>query len=282
MDGVIAKSGNVETNESRSLAELQKIAEDKNVTARTLAELARAQLDRKANAEARKWALAAQRKDAAEPLAAYVLARLQLLIGDTEAAAQILEKGLDEANPQEDVLALLGALKLKAEDFVGAEKLYLLGEQHFPAKDRWAKGLARIYLHNEENAKLLPVLTKLANLEQDSITLRKKLAELALQAKDFPEARNWATQIIHLDLKDAEGHALLATAAAGLKEFGLAGEEYKTAVELDGSHNDWRLGLAESLAAAGKKEEARAAAQALQDKEPDYPGLQKLLESLKP
>jgi hypothetical protein len=42
------------------------------------------------------------------------------------------------------------------------------------------------------------------------------------------------------------------------------------------------MGLAESLAAAGKREEARAAAEVLQDKEPNYPGLQKLLESLKP
>jgi len=34
--------------------------------------------------------------------------------------------------------------------------------------------------------------------------------------------------------------------------------------------------------AKAKKDEARAAAEALRDKEPDYPGLQKLLESLKP
>ncbi|MGI8977881.1 MAG: tetratricopeptide repeat protein [Pirellulaceae bacterium] len=282
VDGVIAKSGNGDSKETRTLAELQKVAEDKNATPRTLAELARAHLERKANAEARKWALAAQKKDAAEPLAAYVLARLQLLIGDTEAAAQILENGLDETKPQEDLLALLGALKLKAEDFVAAEKLYLMGEKHFPASDRWAKGLARIYLRDEANEKLLPVLTKLANLEPDSITLRKKLAELALAAKDFPQACSWATQIIHLDLQDAEGHALLAAAAVGMKEFGVAGEEYKTALELSPNHNDWRLGLAESLSAAGKKDEARAAAEALLDKEPDYPGLQKLLESLKP
>jgi Flp pilus assembly protein TadD len=282
VDEVIAKSGHGNSKETRSLAVLQKIAEDKNVTAGTLAELARAQLDRKANAEARKWALAAQKKDPSEPLAAYVLARLQLLIGDAEAAAQMLEKGLDETRPQEDLLALLGALKLKGEDFVGAEKLYLLGEKHFPASDRWAKGLARVYLHDEANEKLLPVLTKLANLEPDSITLRKKLAELAAAAQDFTQARSWATQIIHLDLKDADGHALLAAAAVGLKEFGVASEEFKTALELAENHNDWRMGLAESLAAAGKREEARAAAEALQDKEPDYPGLQKLLESLKP
>ena len=130
--------------------------------------------------------------------------------------------------------------------------------------------------------KLMPVLTKLANLEPDSITLRKKLAELAAAAKDFTQARSWATQIIHLDLQDAEGHALLAAAAVGMKEHGVASEEYKTALQLAENHNNWRLELAESLAAAGKKDEARAAAQALQDKEPDYPGLQKLLESLKP
>jgi cellulose synthase operon protein C len=282
LEGVIAKSGGSQSKESRGLAELQKIAEDKNVAAHTLAELARAHLERKSNAEARKWALAAQKKDAAEPLAAYVLARLQLLIGDTDAAVEMLEKVVDDNKPQQDVLALLGALKLKSEDYSGAERCYLLGEKHFPASDRWAKGLARIYLHDEQNEKLLPVLTKLANLEPESMTLRKKLAELASQARDYANAREWATQIIHLDLQDAEGHALLAAAAAGMKEFALAADEYQTAANLDKSRNDWRLGLAESLASAGKKEEARAAAEALREKEPDFPGLQKLLESLKP
>ena len=62
----------------------------------------------------------------------------------------------------------------------------------------------------------------------------------------------------------------------------MAGDEYKTALELAGNHNDWRLGLAKSLAAAGKKEEARAAAEALQNKDPNFPGLKELLESLKP
>jgi len=155
-------------------------------------------------------------------------------------------------------------------------------EYQYEANDRWARGLVRIYLHNEENMKLQPVLAKLANLEPDSVMLRKKLAELAMAAKEFTQARSWATQIIHLDLQDAEGHALLAGAAMGMKEHGIASEEYKTALQLAENHNDWRLGLAEALAAAGKKDEARAAAQALQDKEPDYPGLQKLLESLKP
>ena len=211
-----------------------------------------------------------------------MLARLQLLIGDTDAAVDLLEKAVDEKNPQEDALALLGALKLKTEDYVGAEKHYALGEKLFPDSDRWAKGLARIYLHEENNEKLLPILRKLANLEPDSITLRKKLAELATVAKDFAQARDWATQIIHLDLQDAEGHALLAAAAVGLKEQVVAADEYKTAVELDGSRNDGRMGLAEALAASGKKDDARAAAEALHEKAPDYPGLEKLLESLKP
>ena len=284
LDGVIAKSGAgaAAAKELRSLAELQKAAAAEGAAPRALAELARAQLDRKANAEARKWALAAQKKEPAEPLAAYVLARLQLLIGDTDAAVDLLEKALDENKPQEDLLALLAALKLKGEDFAAAEKLYLLGEKHFPASDRWSKGLARIYLHEDDASRLIPVLTRLATLEPDSMTLRKKLAELALEAKDFSQARNWGLQIIHLDLQDAEAHALLAAAAVGLKDFPAACEEYQTAVELSGERNDWRMALAQALADSGKKEEARKAAEALKEKEPDYPGLDKLLESLKP
>ncbi|MCE9524702.1 MAG: tetratricopeptide repeat protein [Planctomycetales bacterium] len=282
LDGVIAKNGGGKNKETHTLAELQRAAAAENASARTLSELARAHLERKSNAESRKWALAAQKKDPEEPLAAYVLARLQMLIGDTDGAFAILEKTVDGKEPQEDVLALFGTTALKLERYSAAERYLLVGEKHYPGRDVWAKGLAVIYIRQGESQKLRSVMTKLANVEPDNIPYRKTLVKLASEVKNYEEARRWATQIIHLDLRDAEGHALLAAAAVGLKEFGVASEEYKTALELAENHNDWRLGLAQSLAAAGKKDEARAAAEALQDNEPDFPGLKELLESLKP
>lgn len=283
LNHVISKSVGERSEVSKlSFAELQRGAEEPDAAANTLAELAKAYLERKSNAQARQWALAAQKREAGNPLAAYVLARLQLTIGDTEAAVGLLEKSLNEKSPQEDLLALLAALKLKAEEFPSAEKLYLLGEQHFSASDRWGKGLARIYLQQNEHKKLVPVLTRLAELEPDSLSLRKKLAELALEAGDYAAARNWGTEAIHLDLRDASMHALLAAAAQGLKEPATASEEYEVAVQLDPQRDDWRFTYAQTLLELGKKDEALIVAEELKSRSPEFPGLDQLLSNLKP
>ena len=72
------------------------------------ADLALAWLERDDKPEARRWALAAKRIEPKQPVAAYVLARLQLSIGDEEAAIKLLEEALDKAAPNEEVLALVG------------------------------------------------------------------------------------------------------------------------------------------------------------------------------
>src|SRR5262249_45633046 len=144
--------------------------------------------------QARRWALTAKRLNEKQPLAAYVLARLQLAIGDDESAIALLEGSLDKSAPREEPLALLAAMKLKAGDSAAAETLYRLGDEHFSASDRWLKGLARIYLNNDDKAKLATVLRRWSELEPDNVTLHKKLAQLAFDAHDFAAARDAATR----------------------------------------------------------------------------------------
>ncbi|HUE70112.1 MAG TPA: tetratricopeptide repeat protein, partial [Pirellulaceae bacterium] len=258
--GYLAKLGLNSPEKSRSLAELQQAAEQEGATAADRAALARAQLERKNFPEARRQALAAQKLEPENPLAAYVLARLQLSIGDTDAALRLLENGLNAEKPQEDLLALLAAMKLQVEDLAEAERLHELGLKHFPASDRWLKGLARIYLQRQDNDKLPAVLERLAELEPDSRSIRKKLAELSLAREDFAAALRWGTGLIHLDVGDAEGHAQLAAAARGLKDWPLAAEEYETAVALDGEQPAWKMAWAEVLLAMDKRDEARRVA----------------------
>jgi Tfp pilus assembly protein PilF len=243
--------------------------------------LAQAHLARKNLPQARRWALAAQKQDPKQPLAAYVLARIQLSIGDSEAALKLLETSLDEEQPQEDLLTLLAAMKLQAGPLEEAERLHLLGRKHFQASDRWLKGLARIYLQAADTGKLPEVLESLAELEPDSRLIRKKLAALALEKGDFVSARRWAEELTHLDLQDAEAHAQLATAARGAKDLALAAEEYETAVKLEPAKTDWRFGWATVLGELGKKEEARQVAEELEQQDADHPGLDALLEKLK-
>ena len=105
---------------------------------------------------------------------AYVLARLQVEIGDNEQAMTLLEAAFDKDAPHEELLGLLAALKLKSGDTAAAEALYRLGDQRFPLSDRWIKGLARIYLQSGESAKLTAVLRRWSDTCRASTTSRSR------------------------------------------------------------------------------------------------------------
>ena len=243
------------------------------------AELAKAYLERDEKPAARRWAESAQKKAPKQQLAAWVFARLQMTIGDADGAVALLEKALDEANPHQDHLALLAGLKLKQGDSAAAERLYALGQRRFPASDRWLKGLARLYLQTAKPEKLRPILVQLAEIEQDSMVIRKKLAELALEAKDWEAAQKWGDEALRLDLQDAEVHALVGAARLNQGQFAAAAEELEIAVKLEGNHPQWRLSWATALAKLGKPVGARAV---VDDLPLDYPGRKELLESLQP
>ena len=277
----LAKQGLAAKDNVPSLADLERAAVKDGADAAAKAALAKAHLDRKNYPEARRWAVAGRKQDEGQPLAAYVLARLQLSIGDTVSALELLEKSLNDQQPQEDHLALLAAMKLQAEDWTQAERLHQLGQKHFANSDRWLKGLARIYLAQQDDARLTPTLERLAGLEPESQSIRKKLAELALNRRDFPAARRWAQQLIWLDVRDAEAHGQLAAAAQGLADLALAAEEYETAVALSPERSDWRFAWSSVLLELGKRDEAHRIAQELKQRVKEYPGLDVLLEKLK-
>ena len=276
----LAELGFAGNDDPSSFADQQAAAERQGATAADLATFAKAHLERKNLPAARRWAVAARETDPKNPLAAYVLARIHLSIGDGNEAIALLEQAFDEERPHEDLLALLSVMKLQAEEWDDAERLHDLGRRHFPASDRWLKGLARIYLQVAEPEKLYGVLESLAELEPDSRSIRKKLAALALAKGDFIAARRWAEASIHLDLQDAEAHAQLAAAAHGGRDRELAAEEYETAVKLDPEKHAWRFAWAAVLTELERLDDARQVAEDLQRLEADYPGLAGLLEKL--
>ncbi|MDX1947793.1 MAG: tetratricopeptide repeat protein [Pirellulaceae bacterium] len=265
-----------------ALAELQKRAAENPADAAAAARLALAWLDRDDKPQARRWALAAQKLAANEPLAAYVLARLQLSIGDADGALELLEKGLDKSAPQEDLLALLAALKLRGGNSAAALALYELGDAKFPHSDRWVKALAKLHLQAGDDAKLPAVLKRLAVLEPENGAIRKKLAQLAISAQDFAAAEKLAKIAIDLDVHDEQAHALLAAALAGLDKHSAAVEEYTLAIQLDGLQADWRAGLAQSLVKLGKTDAARQALDKLRDLDANHPAIPALEKVLLP
>ena len=113
----------------------------------------------------------------------------------------------------------MAALKFKSEDYAAAAELYDLGAAAEPDNVQWTQLQARAYLKLGDDAKLTPILTRLANLDADDALVRKKLALIALNAQDFSAAAKWARQSLYIDVGDVEAHRALAGALMGSKEF---------------------------------------------------------------
>jgi len=245
-----------------------------------MAALARAQLARKNYAEARRLADAALAIEPGGGLASYVRARLHLLLGENSAALARLEQGLDREHPQENLLALLAGLKLKAGDHAAAAELYQLGAKHDPMNAKWQKSLAAVYVKSGQQEQLAEVLSLLAAGEPDDLPVRKKLAQLALAKKDFAAADRWAIEALRIQVMDPELHQLRAQALDQLDKPAAAADEYAATVELDPENLPMRLALARMHLAAGQKAQAKAALDELLAIDPNHPGAKELLEKL--
>lgn len=280
VDQIIAKAGPLQDAQPIDLAALQTAVQQDPKNARNVARLAYAYLQRKANAQARRLALAAQKIDPREPLAAYVLARLHLSIGDARQAVELLEAAVDENAPEEHSLALLAGLKLQAKDYTRAAELYRVGVAHFSTPEKWLKALARVYLQSQDEENLGPVLERLAKLDADDVLIRKKLARQALDRKDYAAAERWANQALLIDVTDAELHAAAAEAFAAQEKHLSAITAYETAIRLNPEHLAWRLALADVQTQAKRFDDARETLKKLLKIDPDFPGADVLLESL--
>ena len=117
-------------------------------------------------------------------------------------------------------------------------------------------------------------------MEADLGAPRKKLAELALDEKDFAGALKYATMALYTDVLDVETHRMLAEAHWGLKQHQRAAEEYEVALELKPKDADLMYGLAKAQIADGKKAAARKTLEALLEEQPDHDDAKKLLEEL--
>jgi tetratricopeptide (TPR) repeat protein len=261
--------------------ELQKALAKNPKDANLLAEAALAQLNRKSYPEARRMADASLAIDPKNQLAHYVRARLHLLVGENKEAFARLEQALDREHPQENLLALLAGLKLRSEDYAGAADLYELGARRDPQGAKWLKSLAAVYLKSGDKKKLVGVLTKLAETDPDDLPVRKKLAQLAVDAGDWAAAARWTREGLHIQVMDVELHSWRGAAFSGLGDAAAAADEHAVAVELNPDDAGLRLALAGSLVKAGKPAEAKMALEALLKHDPDHAAAKKMLESLR-
>lgn len=205
------------TEAPKSIVDIEKEFNANPENAATLAAFADAMFKAKRRRQARALAEQALEKNSREPLAAVVLAELELLARDVDEAVAILEAALDEQEPNARVLGLLAKLRLLQAQPEEAARLYELGRAKFqidqswlPQSGEWLKGLAAAYIQLGEDDKLKNVLESIANLDGDNPVVRRKLAQLADDRGDVVDAGRWAKEALHIDVTDPETHRILA------------------------------------------------------------------------
>ncbi|MBI3468566.1 MAG: tetratricopeptide repeat protein [Planctomycetes bacterium] len=222
--------------EELSFAELVRAQQADPGNADLAARLAVAHFERRAYPQARQLARKALESAPKQQQASYVIARLHLLVGDEDQAVETLNAALDEAAPDEKLVTLLAGLRIKAQKYDEAERLYLLAAKHDPQNNVWRKALARVYLLSGDDQKLSGVLAELAEQDSDDFTVRKKLAQLALAAKDYPATVKWANQAIQIDVLDADAHWMLAQAYRELNQPKETRRALNTVLEIDSDY----------------------------------------------
>lgn len=202
--------------------------------------------------------------------AAFVMARLRLKGGLEEEAEKLLNEALDRKDPNPELLSLLASLTAKAGRNDEAESLYKLGAEKFPHDSKWKKALARVYLVGKDVKKLTPALEELALADADDGTIRKKLAQLALEREDFPAARRWSVEALHCDVLDVESHRMAAAACVGLKDDAAAIVEYEAAVTLKADDAELWAGMLAAAKRSKKPDTVARATKMLKQLEPDH------------
>jgi tetratricopeptide (TPR) repeat protein len=216
-----------------SFAELVRAQQADPENADLAARLAVAHFERRSYPQARQLARKSLESKPKQQQASYVIARLHLLVGDEDQAIETLNSALDEAGPDEKLVTLLAGLRVKAQEYDDAERLYLLAAKHDPQNNVWRKALARVYLLSGNEEKLSGVLAELAQQDSDDFTVCKKLAQLALAEQDYAATVKWANQAIQIDVLDADAHWMLAQAHQKLGQSKEARRALNTVLEID-------------------------------------------------
>ncbi|MBC8289824.1 MAG: hypothetical protein H8E37_05855, partial [Planctomycetes bacterium] len=215
-----------------TLPELEKAYESDNGNPAKIAAFAEGLLKARRRTQAREFAEKARELNAKEPLAAVVLAQLELLGRDLDGASGYLEEALDEAKPNQKVLGTLARVRLMQGNFKDAARLFELGQEKLgigkswtPGTGEWMKGLAAAYVKLEDDDKLRGVLETVAKYEGDNLSVRKKLAQMALEQGDTAAAGRWALEGNFINVMDADIHRVL------LQVYEEAGQDKKAARE---------------------------------------------------
>jgi cellulose synthase operon protein C len=219
-------------------------------------------------------------KHPAAPLAAVTLAALELDGEDLRSAAKLLEPALDNQQPHPQVLELLAKIRLNQGNAPAAAELYELGLQFQPTHKDWLRGLAAARLKLGAREPLREVLVRLSEVDADDVSVRRKLAEMAIADESWADAVRYARLALHIDVMDPAIHRLLARGYTGLGQHARSAAEWAVALELAPDDAETITELARSEAAAGDRSAAVKRLRELLKTQDDYAPAQKLLREL--
>ncbi len=260
-----------------SQKELRELLAKEPQSPQALSQLAVMHLSRREYPQARRLAQQVLDAQPQHQLANYVIARLHLVTGEGRRAIEVLTASLDEQAPQENSLALLAALMIKANKLDEAARLYRLGRDYQPANPRWLKGLARVYLQTNDEENLVGLLEEMTLLDADDEQIRVKLAQLAADRGDDQQAKHWAWQAIYANVLNEDAHRIAAEVALRTEDHETAGEELVTLVDLRPNDPKWHEQLATLCINAPQPERIREVLEQLLDRGGDYRSAARIL-----
>lgn len=168
-------------------------------------------------AQAREMAEEIYALDPRQPLAVAILAESKIDDHDIEAAGILLLPAFDTDDPHPAILEQLMNVNVWDKDWNAAIDLAERALKRWPREPRFQRRMASILLQIKVNPfesaeRLREVLSTIAKRNPDDALIRKKLARLAEDAKDWPAVIHWAESSLHCDIHDDQMHRLLANA----------------------------------------------------------------------
>lgn len=280
LDELVAGLRTAPKRKETTLAEAERAFQDAPKDAAAAADVAHHYLRRKNNRKARELAEAARALDPAEPLAAYVLARLEWTIGKPDEAEKLLVPAHAAHPRDENLIDLLAAIQVERGRFSEAAKLYETARESDPYSKKWVEALVKMHLKTGNREALASSLETLAAMDADNIAVRKKLAQMAFEDEDWRRAAHWARETMYVAVGDVDVHRILARAARELGDPKTSMREYETIAKLSPDSLPDAIELVKAYVAAGDREKGAAALADLRRKHPREIELERLAEDV--
>jgi len=209
LDQVVKTVQGRPVEKTMSYSQLQQAHEARPDDPDIAARLAEQYMIRREKKDARKLVEDVLAKKAKHPVACYVKARLLMDSGDEEEARKLLETALNRLDPEPKILQALGKLYYELRDFGKAAEIYELAHQVEPYENKWLVELVRVYAQAGNKEKRIEAMLKLAPTDADDLDLRKRLAQLLLEAGRNADAEHSAREALEIDVRDAEAKEIL-------------------------------------------------------------------------